>query len=290
MSAPAKGTGSEPSGAAALPGAAVVVAAPATVQPPLPRRRLGRIYWLEAKAEALKTLRLPGFALPLLVFPVMFYLLFGIAMRYPAFAGVSMAEYMLATYGAFGMMNAALFGFGVLVAAERGQGWLLLKRATPMPPLALFVAKLAMSLLFGVLVVAVLYAFALGPGHVRAPASKLAALAAVLVAGALPFAAMGLAIGYWAGPNSAPVLCNLLSLPVAFTSGMWIPFPLLPSFLRQVAHGLPAYHYAQLALGVIGAGNREPAARSLTYLAVFTAVMMLLARLGYLRDEGRTYG
>jgi ABC-2 type transport system permease protein len=291
MRAPANGTGREPSGGgAAVPAAALAAAAPAAVPSPLPRRRLGRIYWLEAKAEALKTLRLPGFALPLLVFPAMFYLLFGVAMRYPALGRVSMAEYMLATYGAFGMMNAALFGFGVLVAAERGQGWLLLKRATPMPPLALFVAKLAMSLLFGVLVVAVLYALALGPGHVRAPASTLAALAAVLVAGALPFAAMGLAIGYWAGPNSAPIVCNLLSLPVAFTSGMWIPFPLLPSFLRQLAHGLPAYHYAQLALGVIGAGNREPAGWSVAYLAVFTAVMLLLARAGYLRDEGRTYG
>lgn len=256
-----------------------------------PRRRsLARIYWLEAKAEACKAMRLPAFVLPLFAFPVMFYLLFGIAMQYGAFGGVSMAEYLLATYGAFGVMNAALFAFGVGVAGERGQGWLLLKRATPMPPLALFVGKLAMSLLFSAGVIVVLFALGLGPGHVRAPAATLAELAAVLVAGALPFAAMGLAIAYWAGPNSAPVMCNLLSLPIAFASGLWIPYPLLPAFLRQVAHGLPAYHYAQLALGVIGAGNHEPAVWSLLYLVGFTAVMMLLARLGYLRDEGRTYG
>jgi len=255
-----------------------------------PRRSLARIYWLEARAEALKAMRLPAFVLPLFFFPIMFYLLFGVAMRYGALGGVSVAEYMLATYGAFGVMNAALFGFGIGVAGERGQGWLLLKRATPMPPLALFVGKLAMSLLFSAAVIAVLFALGLGPGHVRAPATTLAELAAVLVAGALPFAAMGLALGYWAGPNSAPVLCNLLSLPMAFASGLWIPYPMLPSFLRQIAHGLPAYHYAQLALGVIGAGNREPAAWGVLYLVGFTAVMLALARLGYLRDEGRTYG
>ncbi len=266
----------------------VTAATTATVAPP--RRSLGRIYWLEARAEALKAMRLPAFVAPLFAFPVMFYLLFGVAMRYGAFGGVSVAEYMLATYGAFGVMNAALFGFGIGVAGERGQGWLLLKRATPMPPLALFAGKLAMSLLFSAGVIAVLFALGLGPGHVRVPAMTLVELAAVLAAGALPFAAMGLAIGYWAGPNSAPVICNLLSLPIAFASGMWIPYPLLPSFLRQIAHGLPAYHYAQLALGVIGAGNHEPAAWSLLYLAGFTAVMVLLARLGYLRDEGRTYG
>ncbi|HLX09686.1 MAG TPA: ABC transporter permease [Thermoanaerobaculia bacterium] len=254
------------------------------------RRRLGRIYWLEAKAEARKAMRLPAFVLPLFAFPIMFYLLFGLAMHYDPLGGVSIAVYLLATYGAFGVMNAALFGFGIGVAAERGQGWLLLKRATPMPPLALFAGKLAMSLLFAVGIVGALIALGVSLGHVRVPAATLAELAAVLVAGALPFAALGLAVGYWAGPNSAPALCNLLSLPMAFASGLWIPFPMLPSFVRQIAHGLPAYHLARLALGVIGAGNREPAAGSVLYLAGFTVAMLALARAGYLRDEGRTYG
>jgi ABC-2 type transport system permease protein len=265
-------------------------AAAAATRPAPARRRLARIYWLEAKAEARKALRLPAFVLPLFAFPVLFYLLFGVAMRYGSLGGVSVAAYLLATYGAFGVMNVALFGFGIGVAAERGQGWLLLKRATPMPPLALFAGKLAMSLLFGAGVIALLIGLGLGPGHVRLPAATLAELAAVLVAGALPFAAMGLAVGYWAGPNSAPALCNLLSLPMAFASGLWIPYPMLPSLVRQIARGLPAYHYAQLALGVIGAGSHQPAAGSLLYLAGFTAVMLLLARAGYLHDEGRTYG
>ncbi|HYL06771.1 MAG TPA: ABC transporter permease [Thermoanaerobaculia bacterium] len=264
-------------------------AAPRAAAPP-PRRSLLRIYWLEALSEARKAVRLPGFVLPAFGFPIMFYLLFGVAMRYGTLGGLSMAEYLLATYGVFGVMNVSLFAFGVGVAGERGQGWLLLKRATPMPPLAFFAGKLAMAMLFSAGVVAMLVAVGLGPGHVRAPAATLAELAAVLVLGALPFAAMGLAIGYWAGPSSAPMLCNLLSLPMSFASGLWIPYPLLPAFVRQIARGLPAYHFAQLALKVIGAGNPQPAASSVLYLAVFTAGMLLLARLGYLRDEGRTYG
>jgi ABC-2 type transport system permease protein len=255
-----------------------------------PRRSLVRIYWLEALSEARKAVRLPGFVVPAFGFPIMFYLLFGVAMRYGPLGGVSIAEYLLATYGVFGVMNVSLFAFGVGVAGERGQGWLLLKRATPMPPLALFAGKLAMALLFSAGFVTMLLVVGLGPGHVRAPAATLAELAAVLVLGALPFAAVGLAIGYWAGPTSAPMWCNLLSLPMSFASGLWIPYPLLPAFVRQTAHGLPAYHYAQLALKVIGAGNQEPAAASLVYLVVFTAGMLVLARLGYLRDEGRTYG
>jgi ABC-2 type transport system permease protein len=253
-------------------------------------RRLARIYRLEAESEVLKALRLPAYLVPLLAFPAMFYLLFGVSMHLAAVGGVPMAAYLLATYGAFGVMNAALFGFGIGIAAERGQGWLLLKRATPMPPLALFVGKLATSLLFSAVVVAILFALGIGFGHVRLAPATLAALAAVLVGGALPFAALGLALGYWAGPNSAPVVCNLVSLPVAFASGLWLPYPMLPPVMRQVAHGLPAYHFAQLALGVLGAGNREPVWWGVLYLAAFTALMLLLARFGYLRDEGRTYG
>ena len=39
-----------------------------------------RTYWLESKFEFLKNLRLPVFSLSTLLFPVMFYLMFGLAL------------------------------------------------------------------------------------------------------------------------------------------------------------------------------------------------------------------
>jgi ABC-type Na+ efflux pump permease subunit len=42
----------------------------------------------------------------------------------------------------------SLFGFGVTVAVERGQGWMEVKRTTPMPVSAYFTAKLAMAMIF----------------------------------------------------------------------------------------------------------------------------------------------
>jgi ABC-2 type transport system permease protein len=253
-------------------------------------RNLARIYWLEAKSEVLKTLRLPAYAIPLLAFPLFFYVLFGVSLRPGPVGGFNVAEYLLATYGAFGVMNAALFGFGVGVASERGQGWLLLKRATPMPAMALFAGKLAMSVLFGALVIASLFLLGVTAGHVSLPWTTLARLAAVLIGGTMPFAALGLAVGYWLGPNSAPPVCNLLSLPIAFVSGLWIPYAMLPHFFQRLAHYLPAYHLAQLALKTLGKGNPEPALWSFLYLLAFTAIMLALACIGYLRDEGRTYG
>lgn len=255
-------------------------------------QNFGRIYALEAKYELLKMMRLPMYAIPTLAFPVMFYLLFGVALGGGRSSGpVSMAAYLLATYGTFGVMGAALFGFGVGVAVERGQGWLLFKRATPMPPPAYFAAKLAMVLLFGTIITAVLFAVGAAAGKVSLPAGQWIGLAAVLVTGALPFGAFGLAIGSWAGPNSAVAVVNVIYLPLAFASGLWVPIQALPRFFQELAPWLPTYHFAQLALGILDADQgRFPWQISAAVLAVFTAASLLLARAGYRRDEGKTFG
>lgn len=255
------------------------------------KRNLFRIYALEAKYELFKMMRLPMYAIPTLAFPLMFYLLFGVAMGGRSAGPVSLAAYLLATYGAFGMMGVALFGFGVGIAVERGQGWLLFKRATPMPTPAYFAGKLAMVLLFGVVLTAALFVLGATAGKVEMAAGQWWGLAAILIAGALPFGAFGLAIGSWAGPNSAPAIVNVLYLPLAFASGLWVPIQALPKFFQVLAPWLPSYHYSQLALGVLEADQgRFTWIESVAALAVFTAVSLLVARAGYRRDEGKTFG
>ena len=64
---------------------------------------------------------------------------------------------------------------------------------------------------------------------------------------------MGLAFGYALGPNSAPTMLNLVNLPMAFASGLYIPLSQLPPFVQHLAPYLPAYHFGQLALAAIGA-------------------------------------
>ena len=227
------------------------------------------------------------YAIPTLAFPLMFYLLFGVSMKSSAFP---MGTYLLATYGSFGVMGAALFGFGVGIAIERGQGWMLFKRATPMPPLAHVFGKLAMCLAFAGIMVGALFTLGLTLGGVHQPAGTLAALAGVLIAGAIPFAAFGLALGSWLGPNSAPAIVNLIYLPAAFASGMWFPIQMLPRFFRELAPFLPPYHYAQLALRTIGMARQDRPAVSVAVLAVFTVLSLVLAGVGFRRDEGRTFG
>ena len=162
------------------------------------------MYRTEAWQEFLKLVRIPIFAASTIALPLMFYVIFGIAFAGEQAGGVGVTTYMLVTYGAFGVIGAALFGFGVSVAVERGQGWMRLKRVAPMPPLAYFVAKVVMSLAFATIIVLALFALGALLGGVRLGLAQWVAVGLALVAGALPFSAMGLAFGYLVGPNSAP--------------------------------------------------------------------------------------
>lgn len=250
-----------------------------------------RAYALEAKYEFLKHVRMPAYAIPSIAFPVMFYLLFGVMFGggRPA-GGTTVATYLLATYATFGVIGAALFGFGVGVAVERGQGWMLLKRATPMPPFAYFTAKVAMAMVFGAVIIALLVVVGTWLGGVRLSVSELTALTGTLVLGAIPFCALGLAIGYFAGPNSAVAIVNLVFMPMAFASGLWIPVEMLPPVVKSMSPFLPPYHLAQLALGTIGSGVGAPAWTHVVTLAGFTALGLGFAWIGYRRDEDRTWG
>ena len=249
-----------------------------------------RVYALEAKYELLKVARMPGFAIPSIAFPVMFYSLFGLVFGGRGMGGINMATYLVATYGAFGVIGAALFGFGVGVAVERGQGWLVLKRASPMPPLAFFAAKMFVCAVFSATIVSLLIALAITAGGVRLDIAAWATMAGTLILGAIPFCALGLAAGYLVGPNAAPAVVNLVYLPMGFVSGLWIPIEVLPSFMKSIAPWMPAYHLGQLALKSIGAGGDAPAWTHITALAGFTVIGLVLAVWGYRRDEDRNWG
>jgi ABC-2 type transport system permease protein len=251
-----------------------------------------RIYWKESKYELLKQLRLPVYSLSVIGFPLMFYTLFGLLLypRDAAVGGTMLPAYLIASYGTFGVMGASLFGTAAGLASERGLGWLELKRASPMPPAAYFLGKMVMSATFSAVILLLLMLLGALFGGVHLGFWIGLKMLATLVVGSLPFGAMGLAIGYFAGPNSAASVVNLIYLPLSFCSGLWMPYMFLPKFIRQLAHVLPSYHLSQLGLSVIGAGQHEPVATHWEYMLVFTLICLGAARIGFRRDQGKTYG
>lgn len=234
-----------------------------------------RAYVLEARYEFLRLLRTPSFALPTLLFPALFYLLFGILLDRSGSGDA--ARYLLATFGVFGGMGVGLFGFGVTVAMERERGLLTFKRALPMPRGAYLCAKMAMAATFAAMVSVLLAVLAATLGGVSLQAWQWLALFVAGTAGVLPFCAMGLFIGAHVGGQGAPAVVNLVYLPMSFLSGLWLPLKALPGWLSAAAPVWPSYHAGQMALKVVGMDADGAPAGHLAVLGAVTMVFFALA-------------
>ena len=240
----------------------------------MPPGRVFGAYLAEARSECLRYMRAPGFMLPIILFPTMFYLLFGVVMSHGEGAGA--ARYLLASYGVFGVMSPGLFGFGVSLASERDGGLLTFKRALPMPPGAYLLGKMLMAMVAAAVIMLLLMAMAVGLAHVALSPAQAGELLLTGMLGVLPFCAMGMFVGTLIKGQGAPGMLNLIYLPMSFLSGLWIPLPMLPHVLQQAAPIWPSYHLNAMALAAVGM-NDKPVATHLLVLAGFAVAFGLLA-------------
>lgn len=240
-----------------------------------------RLYKSECHVELLKVIRQPGFTIPSLVFPVMFYLFFGVFFS----SNANMPSYMLATYGTFGVIGPGLFSFGVGIASERSRGWYALKEVSPMPYSASILSRIYVSLVFSAIIIVLLFSVAAILGGVTLYMWQWFSMVSILLVGTLPFCLLGLTFGLILSSNAAPAVINLVYLPMAFLSGLWMPIDLLPEWLQTLAWILPAYHLSQLTLGVLDMSQGHHVVLHLAYLMCFCAVFAGLAKAAFARKQ-----
>jgi ABC-2 type transport system permease protein len=243
------------------------------------------LYAAETKYEIIKQSRNKMYSFSAIGFPVMFYLIFGIMNRHAMIDGISVAKYLLASYCVFGVLGASLFGVGVNLAIERGQGWLELKQASPMPPLAMLMAKSLSAATFALIVTGLLITCGVTLAGVHITPLEVLKLAAIVATGAIPFGAMGLLFGLLAPSNAAPGVINLVYIPMAFCSGLWMPLEMLPHWIQKIAPFLPSYHLSQLAFRALGfqdIGNSSVASHWMA-LAGFTMLFLGIGWMTYRR-------
>jgi ABC-2 type transport system permease protein len=245
-----------------------------------------RIFLRETRLEFLRAVRTRTFSLSSIGFPVMFYVLFALVMNRGAVShGVDIGKYMLGGYAVFGMVGAALFGIGVGLATEINAGWLELKRASPMPPIAYLLAKCITAMAFGLIIVSILCVLGIAFGHVHLTLLEYVAMLGVTVAGAVPFTACGLVLALLVPANAVPGVVNMIYLPMSFLSGLWIPVFLLPHWMRALAPWMPTYHLSQLMLSIYGYQNADHALTHWLALLGFTCLLLGVAAISFQRRE-----
>ena len=235
------------------------------------------------KAHVLEAARAPGYAVITLLFPAMLYLFFGV----PNGDDRMEANFFMASYCAFAVLGIAFFQFGVGLAQDRESPWEVFLRTLPVSATERFAGRILTALLFGfaAMVVVVVLAHLLTPAGLGAGAWL--RLAFALLAGSVPIALLGIALGYWASPKAALPVANVLYLGLAYAGGLWMRPRALPGFVAELSPYLPTRHYAEIAWAAV-LGEPWRAANWIS-LAAFAAAFGGLAVMGYRRDEGRRY-
>jgi ABC-2 type transport system permease protein len=249
---------------------------------------VGRMLLMQTWSELLIRWRLPAFSATSLALPVVLFSFFGLPFTGGTTPGGLDGPLVLASFGAYAVGQVMVFGFGIGVAVERGQKVDVLARATPLPAGVYLTAKVVVGLVFGLVSVLILFTYGMVVGGIRLAPDVWVSVIARLLAGSLPLIALGFSIGYTAGPNAAPAVANLVYLPLAFASGIFLPLERLPAFVQWAAPYLPTYHYAQLAASGVGAG-REALGTSVTWLAGYTLVFLWTAARAYRREARRKF-
>lgn len=237
-----------------------------------------------AKYDLLETVRIPIAIVGSAFFPAASMLFFVVP-----FTGDDpvAATFATASMIVFSVMVSNLFRYGIGVAEDRAQPWDAYTRTLPAGPLPRFAGRLLSGLVLMLvsLVPVVLIAAFLTAATIT-PVRLIAALGATFAA-ALPFALMGLAIGYSLPLKAALVVCQLVFFPLAFGGGLMSAPGQAPGFVENLAPFLPTRGAAELMWAAVG--DYRVHATALIMLAVWTAAMAGLATWAYRRDEGRRF-
>lgn len=242
-----------------------------------------RLFTKETRYEFTRMLRTKAFSLSVIGFPVMFYVLFGSMNR-----GGMMARYLMPSYSCMGGLTACLFGIGVGLSMERALGWMELKQASPMPRAAYLGAKLVSCAAFALIIIVVLLGLSRTVGGVAFSTAEALRLAGVVLIGTVPFTAMALLVALLVPPTSGPGIINLVWMPMAFASGLFMPIQYMPHWVQAVAPWLPTYHLAQLALAIFGLA--QPGGNMLQHWEIllgFTLLMLGAAWVIFTRMEAK---
>jgi ABC-2 type transport system permease protein len=220
-------------------GASMVVRA---AQPPLPG--VWRVGWSRGQVELKAFFRERQSVAFIFAMPaIMLVLLGAIFGRQDAGHGVSIGDLYVAGLIGGGVMATSYQNLGMSIAFERERYTLKRLRGTPMPAAAYFAGKIIQVLVAAVAEVLVLMAVGLVLYHLRLPASAAAwwTFAWVFTLGVAACSLLGIAasgLPRSAARNGVAVI-TLPFVVLQFISGVYVPFFLVPTWLRDVASVFP---------------------------------------------------
>jgi ABC-2 type transport system permease protein len=133
------------------------------------------------------------------------------------------------------------------VVSQRELGITKRRRATPMPAWALIVSQSLTVVVMAIGTVILLLLVGAIAFGVHIPAAGYPTLVLGVLGGAVAFCGLGYALSTFADTaDSAQPMIQLVTFPLFFISGIWIPLSELPEWLAVIAKIFPVEHVADL--------------------------------------------
>ena len=212
-----------------------------------------RLFVHELRTEQLLFWRSREAAIFTFLLPVLFFLLFGSIYGNDVLSNehVKASAFLEAGMIGFGVAATCFAGLAITMVIRREAGVLKRIRATPLPGATYIAAVLASTFVVFLIEAVLIVAIGRLLFSVHVP-HRLLSLLAVLVIGAVTFAAMGLgitALVHSAEGSSAVI--NAVYLPMAIISGTFFTPKEYPGFLRAIADVLPLTYFTKLMRAVM---------------------------------------
>jgi ABC-2 type transport system permease protein len=200
------------------------------------------------KLEIRRLLRNRRTVIITMIFPVLFFLLFGLnkayaLQRYGPHANWAAA--IMVSLSLYGAVSAATFG-GAMVSIERAQGWSRQLRLTPLAPAAYIAMKVMTALVLGAASVIAVNIAGILTHKASMPVYLWIVSALCVWIGSLLFAAFGLFMGYLLPQENVMQLMSLALTLLSFAGGMFYPLNQLPQTVQDIAKYTPLYGLNQL--------------------------------------------
>ena len=236
---------------------------------------MGGFNFTVLKLEVRRLLRNRRTVIFAIVFPVVFFLLFGLN---KAYALQSAGPGSHGNVSAFIMISMALYGAvlattsgGAMVSIERAAGWSRQLRLTPLSPTAYIAIKVLTAMVLGLASVVVVYAVGALTGKPSMSGYLWVVTAVCVWVGSLVFAAFGLFMGYLLPTENVMQFLGFGLMLFAFAGGLFIPLSQYPHTLQTLAEFTPLYGLNQLVHApLLGTGVQlKWAVNALVWLAIF---------------------
>ncbi|MEO7085951.1 MAG: ABC transporter permease [Gemmatimonadaceae bacterium] len=232
--------------------------------------------------EIRRVLRNRRTVLFIVVFPSVFFFLFGVSNKQARAGGVQVVAYVMISMAVYGAMVGTTAG-GAAVSVERSLGWSRQLRLTPLRPAAYIAMKLLTAMVLGLIAVVVLFAVGASTGVQMEPRVWiLSGLAAWLCS--LVFAAFGLFVGFLLPSENVMQVVGPLLAILAMFGGLFIPLDALPHTMQTIAKFTPVYGVGTVARAPLVGGLTAEAIAS---VVIWTIVFGVGAAILFRRDTER---